>query len=416
MKPNASQPHWLRLPGPTGWEWWTRGSGNAGDWKPSAEPPKSGERLAYGFDSAACDSVPAWVSSGDPEIIASVIAMELEGLGIRVPAGPGRHLGWRPVGSDGPRRLVHAIVVPGQIDAASRGRATDWSGFFPAAVAFRPPARAIVLWRELDRWMVGFEHHEQWIHFQSLGPGDLDADLLREIQCLQLELEGRRMSGTIDSLTIWSDGEPVKAALRDEAQQILGLPVRVSPRPTPSPALVDGWHYEPAEIALERDRQANIRRWMQLGLVAALVYVLLIGAGVADLLVARRTNAAMAARIDELSPTADVIREAKARWEAVELALDVDRYPVELFYRVANLFPEKGLRMTHFEIREDGQIVVRGEASSVPVAIGFKSDLENAQGLGDYEWNIPAPEIDGDTATFVAYGTYRYAPVTDESQ
>ncbi|MCB1093752.1 MAG: hypothetical protein KDL87_19585, partial [Verrucomicrobiae bacterium] len=102
-------------------------------------------------------------------------------------------------------------------------------------------------------------------------------------------------------------------------------------------------------------------------------------------------------------------------WEAVELALDVNRYPVELFYQVASLFPEKGLRMTHFEIRENGDIVVRGEASSPPVAIGFKADLEGAKGLEDYEWNIPAPEIDGDTATFAAFGTYRFAPVTHES-
>lgn len=413
MKSPAPQASWLRLPGPTDWEWWTRASG-AGEARVSPDAPKSGERVVYGFDSCSCDSVPTWVSSADPEIINPVLQMELERLGVRLPAGPGQHLGWRPAGSDGPRRLVHAITAPGQLEPGSGGRAGDWTGFYPAPLFFRPPARSIVLWRELGRWLVGFENHESWIHFQSLGPGDLDADLLREIQCLQLELEGRRMVGTIDSLTIWSDGAPVRASFRDEAQQILGLPVRVMPKPTPSVSHLEGWRYEPAEIAAERERQANVRRWMQLALVAALVYVLLIGAGVTDLMLARKTNAEMRLQVDRLEPAAAVVREAKERWEGVELALDVDRYPVELFFQVAQLFPDKGLRMTHFEIREDGQIVVRGEASSPPVAIGFKADLEGAPGLKDYEWNIPAPEIDGDTATFVAFGAYRYAPVTNE--
>lgn len=70
--------------------------------------------------------------------------------------------------------------------------------------------------------------------------------------------------------------------------------------------------------------------------------------------------------------------------------------------------------MTVFEVREDGQIVVRGEASSVPIAIGFKADLENAPTLKDYEWNIPPPVPEGDIATFSAFGTYRYGK-TNES-
>ncbi|MCB1079126.1 MAG: hypothetical protein KDM64_15005, partial [Verrucomicrobiae bacterium] len=288
-------------------------------------------------------------------------------------------------------------------------------GFLPSPLFFRPPARSIVLWRELDRWVVGFESGESWVHFQSLGPGELDAELLREVQCLQLELDGRKISGPIDGLTVWTDGEPVRAAFRDEALQILGLPVRVSPKPSPSLSHAEGWSYEPAEIAAERERQANLRRWMQLALISALVYVLLIGAGVTDLMLRRKANAELRSKVDQLEPTASVIRDAKERWEAVDLALDVNRYPVELFYQVASLFPEKGLRMTHFEIRENGDIVVRGEASSPPVAIGFKADLEGAKGLEDYEWNIPAPEIDGDTATFAAFGTYRFAPVTHES-
>jgi hypothetical protein len=411
---SASSPSslWLRLPGPTGWEWWSRGGGS-GEAKLSPEPPKMGERVVYGFDSGSCDSVPTWVSSADPEIIGPVLQMELERLGVRPSSGPGRHMGWRSAGSDGPRRLIQTITAPGNLEPGSQGRAADWTGFHPSPLFFRPPARSIVLWRELDRWIVGFENHEAWIHFQSLGPGELDANLLREIQCLQLELEGRRMVGTIDSLIIWSDGGPVAAAFRDEAQQILGVPVRVSPKPSPTLGLTEGWTYEPAEIATERERQANARRWMQLALVAALVYVLLIGAGVADLMLARRTNAELRAEVDRQEPAAAVVREAKERWEGVELALDVDRYPVELFFQVAKLFPEKGLRMTHFEVREDGQIVVRGEASSVPVAIGFKADLEGAEGLKDYEWNIPAPEIQGDTATFVAFGTYRFAPANE---
>jgi hypothetical protein len=89
----------------------------------------------------------------------------------------------------------------------------------------------------------------------------------------------------------------------------------------------------------------------------------------------------------------------------------VDNYPVELFHQVASVFPEKGLRLTHFEIRENGDIVLRGEASSVPLANGFKADLENSPGLGAYRWTVPPPQIEGETATFLATGAYRFAKV-----
>jgi hypothetical protein len=403
-------PSWLSFTGPEARRWWRRPAGESGF--QASEPPRKGEKGAYAFAAAECDSIPVWVASAEPEIVERVLEMELDRLGIRLPGGPGQHLGWRMVGSDGPRRLIHAIVVPAALEPALAEIAVDWAAFFPAPLFLRPPSRSIVLWREAGRWIAGFTHVDEWVHFQNLGPGELNADLLREIQCIHLDLDGRRMVGTIDVLTLWTDdSEPVRASFRDEAHRILGLPVCATAAPPLSIGLTKNWRFLPAAIAVDRMRQSQLRQWLSIGLAASLVFLMAIGAGATRLTFARMENERLRERLESLEPAASVVREAKERWEAMELAVDVDRYPVELFYRVASLFPERGLRMTHFEIRENGDVVVRGEASSVPVAIGFKADLENAPGLGAYQWTIPAPEIQGETATFVATGAYRFASV-----
>ena len=60
--------------------------------------------------------------------------------------------------------------------------------------------------------------------------------------------------------------------------------------------------------------------------------------------------------------------------------------------------------------------IIRGEASNVPMAIKFKADLENSPELKDYEWRQTQPQIEGDTATFAAYGNHRFAqPVSDSA-
>lgn len=403
-------------PGASEWEWWRKRP--ADPVAAPAERPASGTTAIFAIPAHQCASVPVWVSSADPEVIEQVLEVELERLGVPVPGGLGRHLAWRVVGSADARRLVRAIAVPAALDAEGAKEKAEWQSFFPAPLMLPPRPRAIVLWQETGRWVVGFSREGQWVHFQSLGRRELDASLLQDVCCLYLELDGRRMVDHVEALILWkaAGNSALPDDFGDQVAGVLDLDFRVVEKPAPEPKLAEGFAFEPGVVAEARDRRDRGRKAMRTAVLVALVYGVLISAGIFDLFRRQSANVELRQQVDQLEPEASVVRDAQARWSALESALEVDRYPVELFYQVARLFPEKGLRMTSFEITPGGQIVVRGEASSVPVAIRFKADLEGNPDLQDYEWEIPPPENNGDTAEFVAFGTYRFARPAEDGE
>ncbi len=403
-------------PGASEWEWWRKRPAD-----PVAAPserPSAGSPAVFAIPAHQCSSVPVWVSSPDPEVIEQVLEVELERLGVPVPDGPGTHLAWKIVGSADARRLVRAVVVPAALDQDGAREKAEWESFYPAPLMLPPRPRAIVLWQELGRWVVGFSREGQWIHFQSLGRREPDAALLRDIQLLHLELDGRRMADHVEALVLWkaAGNAPVPDDFGEQVADLLDLDFRVVEKPAPDPKLAEGFAFEPGEIAEARERKERSRKAVRTAVVVAAVYGILIGFGIFDLFRRQNENQELRQEVAQREPEADVVREARARWTALEPALEIDRYPVELFYQVARLFPEEGLRMTSFEITNGGQIVVRGEASSVPVAIRFKADLEGNPELQDYEWEIPPPENNGDVAEFVAFGTYRFALPSEDDQ
>jgi len=142
--------------------------------------------------------------------------------------------------------------------------------------------------------------------------------------------------------------------------------------------------------------------------VAIAACVVVIGLALFHLRSIRSENMELSRRIEALSPEAEKIREARDRWDLLKSAVNPDAYPIEIFHQVALLLPEKGIRLNQFRVEGD-QVIIRGEASSVPMAITFKADLEKSDGLKQFSWEVPPPQIKGDTAVFVAYGTNREA-------
>ncbi|MCB1231829.1 MAG: hypothetical protein KDN19_16290 [Verrucomicrobiae bacterium] len=400
-------------PGASEWEWWRKRP--ADPVAAPSEAPSAGTPAIFAIPAHQCSSVPVWVSSADPDVIEQVLEVELERLGVVVPGGSGTHLAWKIVGSVEARRLVCAVVVPPALDPVGAKEKADWQGFLPAPLMLPSRPRAIVLWQEMGRWVAGFSREGQWVHFQSLGRREPDSALLQDIHCLYLELDGRRMVDHVETLVLWKSAgnAPMPDDIAEKVATVLDLDFRVVEKPAPDPKLAEGFVFEPGDIAEARERRERSRKAVRTAVLVAAIYGILIGFGIFDLFRRQGENSELRDQVAQREPEAAVVRDARARWTELEPALERDRYPVELFYQVARLFPEEGLRMTSFEITNGGQIVVHGEASSVPVAIRFKADLEGNPELQDYEWEIPPPESNGDVAEFVAFGTYRYA-VPDE--
>lgn len=408
----------LNLPGPATREWWLPSKAKAVAWERSEDDGKSkpSDTAGYGFSAFSCHSYPLWISSDDPEIIGRIAMTELELLNAPLAGRQAEsQVILRTVASDGPRTLIQAVVIPAQLEEPTPHKAVRLQQFFPACFAFAFPRRSILLWREMNRWVVGFSRDGVPVHFQGFGRGALDDDVATEILCLLADLESRLQVDEISGVVVWSDGQDNDGLLASAeiVGKRLNLPVECVPRPEPDTLRVADIGSVPEAIVLEREESRRRSKGMAIANAVAFVYVLAVAAGVMSLFLKQRSNEQLAQRIAEQKPQAEAVRDARDRWAVMRQSVEVDSYPVELFHRVASLLPPQGVRLTLFEIRGD-QIIVKGEASSLPTWIKFKADLENSPELKDYEWRQGTPDGQGDTEKFTAYGNYRFASIDTE--
>ncbi|MEM9018290.1 MAG: hypothetical protein AAGC68_14850, partial [Verrucomicrobiota bacterium] len=188
-----------------------------------------------------------------------------------------------------------------------------------------------------------------------------------------------------------------------------GLEARFLPRPTPKLDSSPDWDFEPHEITVQKQAEARKRRAAWITAFSLLTILALVAAGFLHLRFLERGNAALAAKVESNLPAADEIEFAIDRWEALSPAIDPDRSPVELFYRISKLLPEKGFRLTSFEVENFEAIEVRGEGATMPNALKMRGDIENEESLGAYEWEIPQPRRQGDLMELIARGGYLYS-------
>jgi hypothetical protein len=277
---------------------------------------------------------------------------------------------------------------------------------------FPLPANHLMLWRELGRWICGFTRENELAHFQVLSGRDLDEDLLVEIRCIRGMLEANEFIGKLEGMRIWDGGAKIsQAAFLGNG---LGLPAQIVARPEPSPPK-RGLRLLPESVArkrVARKRRSRSSRWLVAG---AAIYLLAMGFFVTDLFRRERQNGETSQWLAEHEPEAARVRESRRLWVQMEPAVNVDRYPLEVFHRLVSLLPEEGIRLTHFEVDLDS-IAIRGEASSSDEAITWKNRLLNTTAPGDsfagFEWSFPQPEILPDNrATFSAEGVWKGGPV-----
>jgi hypothetical protein len=405
----------LNLPGRDGRQWWQppRGRGGEGGWERSVDDGKTkpSDVAGYGFSAFSCHSYPLWISSDEPAIIGQIAMNELELLNAPLSGRQAEsQVVLRTVGNEGPRTLIQAVVIPSELETPPPHKAVRLQHFFPACFAFPFPRNSVVLWRESQRWVVGFCRSGKLVHFQGFGRGPLDDNAAGEIHCLLADLESRQQISTPESVVVWTEDGDDLESVETQAKLVgdrLKLPVESRPHPAPVVSLTADVDCVPEAVVRQREEQRSRAKTTAIANAVAFVYVLAVAAAVTSLYLKQRSNKILAQTVADRAPAAAAVRDARNRWETMHNALEVDSYPVELFHRVASLLPPKGVRLTHFEIRGQ-QIIIRGEASNIPKAIKFKADLENSPDLKDYEWRQTQPQIEGDTATFAAYGNHRF--------
>ncbi|MEM9478506.1 MAG: hypothetical protein AAGA58_02465 [Verrucomicrobiota bacterium] len=422
----------VAFPAGDGWDLWSRKSGSFEladsrelDKEGNVEPFRSASH--YAFPVVSVSAVPVWVSSDDPTILPGLITMHLEKLGLKPEDNSAGVLVdykvalRKPPAAEGqpPRILVLVSVLSTNF---SHTLPRQIPGFFEISPRFMIlPGNHVVVWRELDRLVCAVTREDQLVYFQALASSELDAEAVREIQCLLFSLQGEGVVDEPRGMVLWTD--KVAEGAEDLAKNLLGLKVVHEERPDPvmpakSSKLV------PNEVAIIRAQQKKARRIRNaaLGLAALYIIGLAVFAGfyVKQMLEVRDLKDELAM----IEPQVGWIANFKSEWDRHEAAVDPGRYPMELFHQVTTLLPAKGVRFVGFSHERSydestnsltrDQIIIDGEAMNVGEANKYVSKVRTSQGsLEDYEWDwLRRPAADprkNNVATFRFQGDYIYA-------
>ncbi|NNC89836.1 MAG: hypothetical protein HKN82_15370 [Akkermansiaceae bacterium] len=417
----------LLLPGSSGWEAWTgNGNGLSLGLRTEALQALDVENLPTGeltmaFPVRDVSSLPFRTPTTDEGLFADMAAMHVERFGMRPPIENGILSDYFKVGSYGEESVLLPIVLAPPPEGALPKRSPK--SFDISARCLPLPAEAVVVWRELGRWVFGISGAEGPLHFQALASSELDEDAGREIR---ISLSQLQIQGILETAPkhcfVWleDDQEPpppeALAALGrgfGGSAQVAAKPVPVLPAP-PSKLL-------PADIRAERVAK---RKRRQSGLL--FTALILIYCGLAAWFGWRLFDATSKARDAEaesksLGPQIAALRDHTVKWEELEPIVSTDHWPVELLFRVAEAIPpNSGLRLKRAEMvnqldvgSSGAEAVIRtiklqGEAGELQEVNQFNLNLKRSANLAAYEWITPAPaETKTGGWSFIYDGVYK---------
>jgi hypothetical protein len=398
----------LLVPGARGWEIWKQAA-TGGFVLQSADGPARasdltglpGGNLAMLFPVRGMHALPFKASSSDESLFEDLAAMHAERLGVRADPMAGQLTDTFVVTKDGDSATLLCIVLksPGDGDLPPRSP----KEFDVSPRAYQVQGEAVAAWKEFDRWVFAFYRQGKLLYSQatsSSGPSP-DASCLREIQLALGQLSIQGLALRPDVVHVWSaDGDAGSLATG------LGVPARVSPRPDP---VLPQPHSKllPADVRAARRAQRERQQKVAAGAFMLVAYLGLAGWFGYGLWKDKNRAAKLKAEAESILPAADRLayEEHKAMWQELDLAVDVEKAPVELMSRVAKAIPPNtGLRLKTAEINA-GQIKLVGEAPQAAPISQFSVNLgKPATGLTQYKWDNSMPTNSNKGWSFVLTG------------
>ncbi len=373
------------FPGEEAWELWRQKSGifelsETAEYEDGSlvRPFKSATHFAFPIVSAF--AVPVWASSEDKGVIKGVVEMHLEGLGVK-PGNPlGQLVDHRPALRKDGRSLVLATVLSEGYQLSLPKQSPE---HFDISARFLVlPSNHITLWRELGRIVLAVTRDDSIVHFQALSAEKVDEEAVREIKCLIMQLSTEGVIEEPAGLMLWVQG--VEEPIVKLAEEKLGMRVLRDLRP--GPVLPEkGSKLLPTAVAIQRQTSERRRKIRNIALALAAVWAAFIGYHLFSYFQATKRSKTLARSMQQLRPKAVWIPEFKARYDLVKKAVEVDHFPVELFYLAAAKLPEKGVRFTDFSIEGDS-IRIQGEAENSNAANKYGGVIFNSEELGAFEW------------------------------
>ena len=385
------------LPGEDGWE----------RWKPSGDGYQLSEKVAtadggsaasfkeiqvYGFPVTAAYAIPIWASTADEDLLGSVVDMQLEKLGMRPETIAGKLIDYTVVDREEAQTLTLATVLDSSFKhELPKGGARE---FEASPALFYLPENQLVLWKELGKLVVAITRRDMLVYFQGLTASRVDAGVVHELNCLIMQLGMQKVVEQIDGVTLWTND--IDEGVSDLLSETFECKVLHQKRPAPVLPLKHSTLL-PTEVALDRIEAKKRQKIKNALLMAGLVYCAVAAFFVARYLIDLR-------EVNELKRVAatkqhyfDLVPRVQRMWGVAMETMDVDRYPIEIFYRVTEALRGLGaldqVNFDSFNISSD-KVAIAGMAKDAATAIRYQQKIQDHKDLQDFEWKIPSPTPD----------------------
>lgn len=357
---------------------------------------------------AHIQTFPLWIGTSELSLIPEMLLLQLEKRGFTKLSDI--HSGNPPyltINREPTRTLISPSLLTNQLPESFKNPAIQIFESSHRLFPFIP--QSITLWKELNRWCFAFVRDSQVVFTQSLSDPQLSAASIQIIANTWLQLESENAVGNLLHLICWS-APTAEAALLLEKK--LALHPQIQPKPTPH-FPKNYFSLIPSDLHLKLVEGKKRNRILLLSLLFLIAYGSTIGSSGWEFFKKQQQLHQLEAEVALLRPTYQQVRKTAYNWDALQPALNPDRYPLELLMQSVSLLSKENARLTLFS-QNKNKLILQGEAKTTEVAFKFTSDLKNHPAFKSFKWETPPPKIlPNQTAQFRIEATYSYAPPTE---
>lgn len=270
------------------------------------------------------------------------------------------------------------------------------SVFAAHIAALHPKGAVMAVYREQERVLVALceDGHPVFLHaLESTEAEAVEFELLQVL--LAAEMEGAPSEfAEVRVDPSCAELKPVLAQMFDVP--VSDLAVDAVPWRAGSDLVPSAWEEEATGLR----RAVRLRRRL---IVAGALYLALVLAAIAFVIVQKQRVRALDRKLAEARPRLDALQAQQGRWNAVAPAVAPSRFTIELLHQVLEALPP-GVTLTQFD-QTVSQFLVEGEAPSAAAAIQFAENLRANEALSEFLIESGPPTIlPGDRAQFRIFG------------
>ena len=270
---------------------------------------------------------------------------------------------------------------------------------FASHVAASCPADKVVLcvWQEEAQLVVAVCECGKVSTAQTIPGADADT-LLAELPSMLLRAELEGVPVEFDSIRVEHGCSHLQPALAEHFRRPVEIVSFTAGLPDATGDLLPAaWNTEQKRL----ESSGRLRQQLQL---AAFAWLLLLAAAFVYLAWMKSRVRKLDGEIAVTQPQINFVIAQKARWTALQPAIDPERYTVHILRLCQEARPSGDLQFTNFD-HTPSQFMVEGEAPSANVAIEYGEKLRAVPGLADFKIETPPPQIlKGDRWKFKFFG------------